>query len=119
MQGINTWVFTLLFFCLDNPVNLREISEAASSLGNPLEILVDIDIGMQRTGVASAEDAVHLARMIADAPGLTYRGVQAYSGRVQHINDLPERRQVYGEQLAHLKTVIEALGAAAIPVPLY
>ena len=99
----------------DNPGNLRAISEAAEALAQPLEVLVDIDIGMQRTGVAAPEDAVALARMISEAPNLTYRGVQAYSGRVQHINDLTERRQVYGEQLAHLKTVIEALGAAGLP----
>ena len=98
----------------DNPGNLREISEAASSLGNPLEVLVDIDIGMQRTGVANAEDAIALAQMIADAPGLSYRGVQAYSGRVQHIIDLDERRRVYAAQLARLEAVIAALTAAGL-----
>ena len=98
----------------DNPGNLREISEAASSLGNPLEVLVDIDIGMQRTGVANAEDAGALAQMIADAPGLSYRGVQAYSGRVQHIIDLDERRRVYAAQLARLEAVIAALTAAGL-----
>ena len=50
----------------------------------------------------------------ADAPGLSYRGVQAYSGRVQHINDLDERRRVYGAQLARLEAVIAALTAAGL-----
>jgi len=99
----------------DNPANLRAISEAASSLDATLEVLVDIDIGMQRTGVATPEDAVHLARLVSEAPNLTYRGVQAYSGRVQHINDLAERRDVYGAQLARLEIVIEALAAAGLP----
>lgn len=100
---------------VDNPANLRDLAEATRMSGAALEVLVDIDVGMQRTGVATEDAVLGLAGMIADAPGLTYRGVQAYSGMVQHINDLAGRRRVYGMQLARLVEIIGALSGAGLP----
>ena len=77
-------------------------------------MLVDIDVGMARTGVGTVEGAVGLARAVSDAEHLTYKGIQGYSGMVQHIEPLGERTEVYGAHLDHLRDVVEALRDAGL-----
>lgn len=44
----------------------------------PLDVLVECDTGAGRCGVQSAQEAVALARLIAEAPGLTFAGLMTY-----------------------------------------
>ena len=71
--------------------------------------MIDIDPGIARTGVASAEAAVALAGTIAAAPNLEYRGVQFYCGSQQHIESYAERRAAIVERTAYLQDVVTAL----------
>ena len=98
-----------LMVVVDNPANARDIEAAVRRTGRPLRVLVDVDIGMSRTGVASGQDALALARLLAESEELEYCGIQGYSGRVQHINDLEERRHVYGEQIGRLAAIRNVL----------
>ena len=66
---------------------------------------------MNRTGALTPEAALEIATLLKNSALLKYSGVQAYSGRVQHINDFAERRKAYGVQLDRLKTVLEKLRA--------
>lgn len=82
-----------------------------------LPAFVDLDIGMGRTGVASSRDAVSIARRLTESPAFYYAGLQAYSGRVQHILDYAERRATYGRQLERLEAALTALRAAGLTPP--
>ena len=96
---------------VDNPANVAALAAAASA-DRPLTVLIDIDPGIRRTGVASAEAAVALAGPIQAAPGLRYAGVQFYCGREQHIEDFADRRKAEEDRTAYLQTVIAALTEA-------
>jgi 3-hydroxy-D-aspartate aldolase len=98
-----------LMIVIDNPANLREIEAAVRRTGRPLRALVDVDIGMSRTGVASGQHALALARLLAESEELEYCGIQGYSGRVQHINDMDERRRVYGDQMERFAAIKKIL----------
>lgn len=67
------------------------ISAAASSAGVTVGVLVEVDIGMGRCGVAAGEPALELARAVRQLPGLRFEGIQAYEGHAVYTND-PERR---------------------------
>jgi 3-hydroxy-D-aspartate aldolase len=90
---------------------------AAANHGRPIRVLVDIDPGAHRTGVASAADAVALARQIADAPQLAYGGVQFYCGSQQHIPAFADRRAAIGGLTDYLQTIIAALTDAGLSPP--
>ncbi|HVO15953.1 MAG TPA: DSD1 family PLP-dependent enzyme [Alphaproteobacteria bacterium] len=94
-----------LMIVVDNPANARDIEAAVRRTGRPLRALVDVDVGMSRTGVASGQDALALARQLAESEELEYCGIQGYSGRVQHINDIEERRRVYGDQMQRFAAI--------------
>jgi D-serine deaminase-like pyridoxal phosphate-dependent protein len=80
-----------LMVVADDPENVAALSRAAAELDHPLGVLVDFSAGYHRTGTATEEDAVALAKTIAGLPHLTLRGLQAYAGNIQHIEDRAQR----------------------------
>ncbi|HWA62284.1 MAG TPA: alanine racemase, partial [Caulobacteraceae bacterium] len=99
-----------LMAAVDNPAAV----DAIAATGAALTLLVDIDPGIHRTGVASAEAAVALARRIEEAPTLAYAGVQFYCGSQQHIEIYAARREAIIERTQYLKGVIAALTEAGL-----
>lgn len=101
-----------LMAVVDHPDVAQAIDRALETAHAELDVIVDIDPGIRRTGVASAEGAVALARAIEAAPRLCYRGVQFYCGAQQHIASFPDRRAAIEERTGYLQTVIAALTEA-------
>ena len=78
----------------DSAVNLQEISALAAAVGAKIKVLIDVNVGQNRTGVDNPEQAVLLAHVIESAPGLELAGIQAYSGTNQHIVSFERRREM-------------------------
>jgi D-serine deaminase-like pyridoxal phosphate-dependent protein len=77
--------------CVDAASNVADLSAAAAHHGTTLDVLVEINVGMDRCGVKPGTPALELARAIANAPGLHFAGLQAYQGRAQHMRTFDER----------------------------
>lgn len=63
---------------------IRTLSAAAVQAGVRIQLLLDLDCGMHRSGIAPGPKAAALYRLIAALPGLEARGFHAYDG---HIDD--------------------------------
>jgi D-serine deaminase-like pyridoxal phosphate-dependent protein len=98
----------------DNPENVAALAMATEGAERPLAVLVDIDPGIRRTGVASPEAAVRLAKQIASEPSLRFAGVQFYCGVQQHIASFAERRAALAERTEYLSGVIDQLRMAGL-----
>ena len=107
-----------LMVVADNPENVAALAAATKDSSRPLPMLVDIDPGIRRTGVASPEAAVALAQAISAAPSLTFAGVQYYCGAQQHIEKYEERRASIAERTDYLRSVIDQLKAADLAPPI-
>jgi D-serine deaminase-like pyridoxal phosphate-dependent protein len=103
-----------LMAAVDHPDAVAAIGAAAKAAGQTLALVVDIDPGIHRTGVASTEAAVALARQIADHPALRFAGVQFYCGSEQHIEAYGDRREAIVGKTAKLTEAIEALKTAGL-----
>jgi D-serine deaminase-like pyridoxal phosphate-dependent protein len=104
---------TGLMTVVDNPDNARAIAQAVERAGDAkLSVIIDVDPGIHRTGVASPEAAVELFETIRALPALVYRGVQFYCGSHQHIHAFAERETAMRERADYLRTVIAALTEA-------
>jgi 3-hydroxy-D-aspartate aldolase len=104
---------TLMAAC-DHPDAVAAIGAAAKAAGVRLTLLVDVDPGLRRTGVADAPAALALARQIDAHPQLTFGGVQFYCGAEQHIEGYAARREAIVGKMQRLAAAIDALNAAGL-----
>ncbi len=79
--------------CVDSPLGVDQLAEAATRHGVGIDVLVEIDVGQRRCGVAPGAPAAALAQLVALRPGLTFAGLQAYHGAAQHMRTIEERRK--------------------------
>lgn len=107
-----------LAVAVDSLDNVAALAAAAKGAARPLPVFVDIDPGIRRTGVGSAEAAVALAQAIATSPSLHFAGVQFYCGAQQHIEAFAARRDAIEERTAYLRQVIERLTVAGFAPPI-
>ena len=78
---------------VDDVDNVRALSAAAGKARVKIRCLVEIDVGMGRCGVGSADAAVSLAREVYARPGLIFGGFQAYEGHLRNLLPLSERER--------------------------
>ena len=84
-----------LIVACDHYVQAAPLSAECVRQGVTCRALVDINIGMDRTGVRPGRDARELARAIDQLPGLSLAGIMGYEGHVIQIKDAEEtRRQI-------------------------
>lgn len=98
-----------LMVVVDDPEVAMATDRALARANTTLDVVIDIDPGIHRTGVASGEGALALARTIEAAPQLRYRGVQFYCGAQQHIESFADRRASIEERTRYLEEVIAGL----------
>ena len=103
-----------LMAVVDHPDAARAIGAAAAKAGLRMPLLVDLDMGLHRTGVADRQGALALARLVAEHPGLSFAGVQAYAGHLQHIADHSARRELSLGALAEVAGTVAALREAGL-----
>lgn len=110
---------TAVGVCVDDLSNVADLSAAALRHGTELRCLVEVDSGANRCGVAPSPQLVALAKAIIAAPGLTFGGIQAYHGAMQHIADFAARKAAFESSLAitaKALAVLEAEGIACATV---
>lgn len=100
---------------VDSADNVRMLSAHARAEGVTLRVLVELDIGMGRCGVAPGQPALDLAALVASLPGLKFEGLQGYEGHCVDLREATERvRQARTaiELLVNTRRLIERAGIA-------
>jgi D-serine deaminase-like pyridoxal phosphate-dependent protein len=76
---------------VDNAENVAELQRAAAAAAVRIPVLIDLDIGQNRTGIAPGEPALRLAESIRIAPALELKGICAYAGHSAHVVGFNDR----------------------------
>jgi D-serine deaminase-like pyridoxal phosphate-dependent protein len=97
---------------IDSESGAERLAAAVAGALRPLHVLVEIDPGQHRTGVADPDTAVRVARA-ARGRGLVVDGVFAHGG---HSYDPATREQASRQEVASLEAAAAALEAAGIEV---
>lgn len=99
---------------VDSPAGLAGFAAAATA---PLDLFLDLDCGMHRTGISPGDEALALIQALVEHPTLRFAGIHAYDGHI-HDPSLEER----GSQFAAVKALVEDFVARVekevAPVPL-
>src|SRR5207237_2820057 len=102
--------------CVDCADNVDALAAAMQKAGATLGVLVEVDIGMARCGVAPGEPALQLAGRISSRPGLRFDGLQGYDGHLQLLPDANERRAKCLQAVELLVGTRRLVERAGIPV---
>jgi D-serine deaminase-like pyridoxal phosphate-dependent protein len=81
-----------IIIAVDNSSNAKNISTTAMNAGVTIGVLVEINIGHNRCGVAPFDPVLALARQIHRLPGLMFMGIMGYDGHCTLGVDAQQRR---------------------------
>ena len=77
---------------VDSETGIRQIGEAATAAGSEVRVVVELNVGMDRAGVAPGEEAVRMARVAAGTPGVRLAGLMAWEGHTLGIEPIDAKR---------------------------
>jgi 3-hydroxy-D-aspartate aldolase len=95
--------------CVDDLENVAEVAGAAERFDVKLSVLVEIDVGAKRCGVAPGEPALRIASAIARSNSLQFAGLQAYHGAAQHLRSHGARREAIARATDLTRSTIDLL----------
>ncbi len=103
--------------CADNASALEALSLAMAESGASVRVLVEVDIGQKRCGVQTPDEALALARLIQKLPGISFAGMQAYHGGVQHKRSLDQRQKASDKAVRLIRQYLDVFAEAGIECP--
>jgi D-serine deaminase-like pyridoxal phosphate-dependent protein len=116
-RTLNLLAHSKIAVTVDNEQNVRALASEAEKSGKVLDVLVEINVGQNRTGVFPGKPALDLALEINRRPSLHFKGLMGYEGHLQcSIPDFEERKKKCKETLAPLIETRDLILDARIPV---
>jgi D-serine deaminase-like pyridoxal phosphate-dependent protein len=109
---------TRIAVCADDALQVAQAEAAAEAAGARLSVLVEIDAGGGRCGVAPGPEAVALAQRIASSPHLMFGGIQAYHGGAQHLRTPVARAAAIDGAINGARRTVEQLRQVGLPCPI-
>lgn len=106
---------TDLLLVVDTPQSVLDLAEIAGASGTKLPLVVELDVGVGRTGCLTPEKACKLARLIEKTSGVDFAGIQGYWGNLQQVVPFEDRQARVAEQAKRVRSLIEFLEEAGIP----
>ena len=100
----------------DHPGPIAGLGKAMAAMGGTVEVLLDIDSGLHRTGTAMGERGRGLYQQIASTRGLKPGGFHLYDAQ-NHQKDVAERRAGVHAVWKATSAFRDELVAEGLPVP--
>ena len=104
--------------CVDHLDQARPIADAMAVAGLRARVVIEVDIGMGRVGVAPGEPTLKLARELACLEGIELAGVMGYEGHLLTIADPSEKESRIAASLGELVATARLLRAEGLPCPI-
>jgi D-serine deaminase-like pyridoxal phosphate-dependent protein len=98
---------------VDHADHVAPLGQAARNAGVDVGVLVDVDLGMGRCGVAGPGQARDLAQLVAQTKGLRFDGVMGYEGHTLLIVNRYEKQTAIAQAISRLvdaKAAVEEAG---------
>jgi D-serine deaminase-like pyridoxal phosphate-dependent protein len=105
-----------LMVAVDDCANADALSRAARQAGSQIGVLIDVDTGINRCGVRSAEEALEVAACVSRLSGLRLRGVTGYEGHCVLEPDRATRLRKARGAMDYLLGVVDRLARAGHPM---
>lgn len=105
-------------FICDATEGAAALAAAAEGSGEPVDVFLKVDVGLHRCGVCPAsQQAVEIARAIAEAPSLKLVGLLSHAGHAYGAGAPDRVRQVSIREREQMSELRERLARAGIVAP--
>lgn len=101
---------------IDAPVHIDLLRSAAAAAGVVIPVVIEVDIGLQRAGVASGLAALALARTLVSDPHLHFCGVMAWEGQTTRVLGSAAKEAAIRASVTLLTDTARHCTQAGIPV---
>ena len=101
---------------VDDPRNLERIGKVAISHNVVIPLYLDLNVGMNRSGIIPGDAATALYRAICHTPGVQAAGLHAYDGHLRD-GDAATLAQVAEQTFAPVWQMRDQLRSEGYPVP--
>ncbi|KLU64865.1 D-threonine aldolase [Desulfosporosinus acididurans] len=81
-------------FGVDTPCQVEAVEEVFASAVNPAEILIEIEVGENRSGIIEEADFIVLLDTIKACPHVHFKGIFSHDGNSYSADNLEECRQI-------------------------
>jgi D-serine deaminase-like pyridoxal phosphate-dependent protein len=106
------------YSCLvDNEVTANVISTEAIKNNIKITVYIDLNVGMNRTGIVPGAEALALYETCSSLPGLNMAGLHAYDGHI-HDSDYGIRRQRSDKSITPVLKLADDIVAKGYPKPI-
>jgi len=102
---------------VDSEKIIKEISVYAHKMGLEINLWLDIDIGMNRTGIVPGNKALDLYKLISESDSLKIAGLHVYDGH-NHEPDPIKRKKTFDENIGKINMLVEDISKAGHEYPL-
>ena len=99
---------------VDSAENVRELSAAASQSDVQIGILIDVNTGMNRTGLLPGPEVIKLAQLVERSEGLRLFGVMSWEGHALGLGGAEQRQREIERAIGQLVTVAESCRTAGL-----
>jgi D-serine deaminase-like pyridoxal phosphate-dependent protein len=100
----------------DHPRGATQLSDALAAAKATVDVLIDLDVGQHRTGIAPGPAAADLYKSFARLPGLRPGGFHVYDGH-NHQDSFHERQSAALRGLEPVLALRDTVEKQGLPVP--
>ena len=102
---------------VDHQESVAALSSAAAKHGLTVKVMLDLDVGMNRTGIPVGDAAVDVYAQIEAVEGLQPWGLHVYDGHI-HDEDVADRKASCDKSLEQTEEMKDRLASKGLDVPL-
>lgn len=100
---------------VDSGEHADSLDAAAKRAGLQFQVVVELNVGMERCGVLPGQPALELARIVHDFPGLQLRGLMGWEGHAADIPDPAAKRQEIEAAIGSLVATADLCRKSGLP----
>ncbi len=101
---------------VDDLDNVLEIDAAARAKGVQVRVLIEVEVGMERAGIASGTPTLEFARRIAACEGAQLAGLQCWESQSLRETDQEQKRRIILDDLKRFTDTADQCRQAGIPI---
>jgi len=102
---------------VDGQGNIEPLQKVAADRGEDIDVILEVDVGLHRTGVSLGDSALKTVQFIREQPNLNFQGLLAYEAHIKSEAETQAEYEAYcTEAMDCVQETVDLLEDEGIPV---